>query len=127
MEEAFEAGPEVGLAGLDPGGGGLGEGQDLLEVAGALLPDIPEDQQHAMGPPPPPILAPLQPAPRMESTQSGLLLRHASQSSLDESSQKIGNKVGFLDIFKKKKINLFYRVAVPSVPRTVIKPTLDAW
>jgi len=94
MEEAFEAGPEVGLAGLDPGG--LGEGQDLLEVAGALLPDIPEDQQHAMMAPPPPMVMPLMPLPipRMDSTQSGLLLRHASQSSLDESSQKIGNKGG---------------------------------
>ena len=105
MDELYEAGPDDDGLEFDPGGEMAADGQDLLDVAGALQPDVPEDQQHAMmalmAPAPPAMLQPQQqmmpppppPALRMDSTQSGLLLRHASQSSLDESSQKIGTKV----------------------------------
>jgi len=104
MDELYEAGPDDDGLEFDPGGEMAADGQDLLDVAGALQPDVPEDQQHAMmammAPAPPAMLQPQQqmmpppppPALRMDSTQSGLLLRHASQSSLDESSQKIGTK-----------------------------------
>ena len=63
--------------------------------------DVPEDQQHQVHQDiededmrsPPEALA--QHHQQLQASRSGpLLLRHASQSSLDESSQKFGSKAG---------------------------------
>ena len=93
MDLAVEAEPDLpGHVLMDQGDGAA--------AAEALQPDVPEDQQHqlpegadfpadleflhpaVLGPPQPPL------APHGQ-----LLLRHSSQSSLDESSQKFGSKV----------------------------------
>ena len=73
---------------------------DAAAAAEALQPDVPEDQQHQLpaGADFPPDLEFLHPAvlgpPQPPLPPHGqLLLRHASQSSLDESSQKFGSKV----------------------------------
>ena len=90
MNLAVEA--EPGLPGhvLMEQGDGAGAAEE------ALQPDVPEDQQHqvlAGGEefPEHEFLLPAVLAPPQPPQQ--LLLRHASQSSLDESSQKFGSKV----------------------------------
>ena len=94
---------------LEADGAGLGLGLDaVMEHDQVLGPGAaaealqPEDQQHPGAGPeveghemmedmrsPP-----AQPGPAQLPAGRGLLLRHASQSSLDESSQKLGHKLG---------------------------------
>jgi hypothetical protein len=94
MDLAVEAEPDLpGHILMDQGDGAA--------AAEALQPDVPEeDQQHQLpeGADFPPDLEFLHPAvlgpPQPPLPPHGqLLLRHASQSSLDESSQKFGSKV----------------------------------
>merc|ERR1719348_2743674 len=79
----------------------MDQGEGAAAAAEVLQPDVPEDQQHqhqpAVGADFPPDIEFLHPAvlaaPQPPLPPQGqLLLRHASQSSLDESSQKFGNK-----------------------------------
>ena len=100
MDLAIEADPDF------PGHVLMDEG-DGAAAAEAFQQDVPEDQQHQLllgedFPPEleflhPAVLGPTQPP---LPTHGQLLLRHSSQSSLDESSQKFGNKVSKVNFVK---------------------------
>ena len=113
MDLAVEVDPDL------PGHVLMDEG-DGAAAAEALQQDVPEDQQHQIlvGEDFPPDLEFLHPdvlgPPQPHFPPHGqLLLRHASQSSLDESSQKFNSKVGGLRTTLHYSILILFQTNAP--------------